>query len=107
MALIRYTTPVIAFNFDDVNVTEITSAYLTVKQLGQVIIERDLTTAEVAHTDSINALAWLLTQTETGKLSKALNVQICCDWLLSNGLRGRSNILSLSVEDSGKNEVIS
>ena len=112
MPIIRYTTPTLKFTFSDIDVTNITSAYLVIKQSGRAIIERDLTTANVVHsvlsrdgTETENYLSWLLTQTETSKLGKT-NCTIYCDWKLQDGTRGRSHLLSTAVEDSGKQEVI-
>ena len=104
--LIRYTTPTVQFTFSDIDVTEITESYLIIKQGGKVIIERDLTTADVVHTAQANYLAWTLTQAETASLTKSFTAQIYCDWKLQDGTRGRSATKSATVQESGKLEVI-
>ena len=110
MPIIRYTTPTIRFEFSDINVTDISVAYLTFRQGNQVVIERDLSTAEVVHTEdgqtvTANYISWTLEQTETKNLSKMTAI-IYCDWKLSDGTRGRSHKLSTPVEDTGKQEII-
>ena len=110
MPIIRYTTPTLKFEYSDVNVTDITDAILSLKQLNSTIIERDLTTATVVHetvgSTTVNYISWTLTQLETSKLPKGTTVQIYCDWKLEDGTRGRSKVLSEPVEDTGKQAVI-
>ena len=110
MAIIRYTTPTLKFEYSDIDVTDITDAFLCLKQLNKTIIERDLTTATVVHETvgqtTANYISWTLTQTETAKLPRGTAVQIYCDWKLDDGTRGRSHLLTMPVEDSGKQEVI-
>jgi len=106
MPIIRYTTPTIRFEFSEIDVTDIAVAWLVIKQGGQTVIERSLDTAEVIHTQNSDSLSWTLTQVETKNLSKALGVQIYCDWKLQDGTRGRSHVKAESVEETGKQEVI-
>lgn len=102
MAIIRGTTPTIKFTFSQVQATNITVAYLVIKQVGRPIIERDISTA----TRESDKLSWTLEQAETLKLSKGTKADVYCDWKLQDGTRGRSNVVSEAVEDSGKVEVI-
>ena len=112
MPIIRYTTPTIQFKFSTVSVTDITVAYLVIKQGGRAVIERDLTTATIVHTTNgqnvvtENYLQWKLTQEETKKLSKNLDATIYCDWKLSDGTRGLSHVKQDTVDDCGKEEVL-
>ncbi len=101
MPIIRYTTPTIKFTFSDISVNNITTAYLIVKQNGRTVIERDLSSASVEE----GVISWSLAQVETGKLSKT-NATIYCDWKLRDGTRGRSNVATEAIEESGKSEVI-
>lgn len=101
MPIIRYTTPTIKFTFSEIDVSRIVTAYLVIKQNGRTVIERDLSSAGVDE----GQISWSLAQVETGKLSKT-NATIYCDWLLRDGTRGRSNLKTEAVEDSGKSEVI-
>ena len=105
MAIIRYTTPTIKFTFSEIDITDITVAFLVIKQNDKTAIERDISSAVVTNTQAESSLAWTLTQEETKKLSKA-NVSIYCDWKLRDGTRGRSHVKTDSVEDTGKQEVI-
>ena len=102
MALIRCTTPTIIFTFREVTISEIEYAYLRIKQNNEDIIERDLNTA----TTGADFISWKLTQAETLGLSPYFKAKIYCDWILADGTRGRSNVLSECVENSGVNEVM-
>lgn len=101
MTIIRGTTPVISFVFSEVNAADITVAILTIKQSGETIIEKDLDTA----TRDETGISWQLSQAETLSLSYVPAV-VACDWKLATGVRGRSNVVTATVEASGKNEVI-
>ena len=105
MAVIRYTTPTFIFEFQTIQVSDITDAYFVVKQWDNTVIEKDLTSATV-DTDA-NTLSWTLTQAEAGLLTTGKRYSAMCDWLTSSGTRGRSKVLEGSVENSGVNEVIS
>lgn len=105
MAVIRYTTPTFIFEFQTIQVSDITDAYFVVKQWDNAVITKDLTSATVDTTN--NRLSWTLTQAEAGLLSTGKRYAAMCDWLTSGGTRGRSKVLEGSIENSGKNEVIS
>lgn len=100
-AIVRGTTPIIRFNFSDIRVSDIQVAYLVIKQ-GAQKLEKDITEATI----DTNSIRWSLTQQETLGLSPRRDVTIVCDWRLGNGIRGRSEELTASVEEPGKNEVI-
>ena len=102
MALIRGTTPTIVFTFKEVSISDIEYAYLRIKQRDTDIIERDITTATTGN----DFISWKLTQAETLGLSTYTPAKIYCDWLLDDGTRGRSNVLSETVENSGIDEVL-
>lgn len=103
-SIIRGTTPTIIFKFDQINASDITKAYLFVKQDVKTKIERDLSTATINAED--NQLEWTITQEESLSLTIGAATYIGCDWLLNNETRGRSKVLRCEVEPSGKNEVI-
>lgn len=106
MAIIRWTTPTFEFPFDeDIDVSDIDSAYLVLKQWGNTIVSKDITEATIDTTT--NTVSWTLTQAETGLIANGKKCEAMCDWLLSDGTRGRSDVVPYSVEDSGINEVIS
>lgn len=100
--IIRGTTPTIKFTYEDITVSDITKAILTLKQRNTVVIEKDLTQATIGEDD----LAWRLSQEESLSLASKVDVTILCDWLLLDGTRGRSKSLTTAVGDPGKNEVI-
>ena len=100
--IIRGTTPTIEFTYSDIAVSDITTAYLVIRQSGLSVIEKPISDATIGET----SLSWELTQEETLQLNGARNAQIVCDWVLASGVRGRSNILTVDVGEPGKNEVI-
>ena len=105
-SVIRWTTPTFEFPFDeDIDVSDIDSAYLVLKQWRNTIVSKDITEANI-DTDA-NTISWTLTQAETGLIANGKKCEVMCDWLLSDGTRGRSGVAPYSVEDSGINEVIS
>lgn len=68
----RGTTAVIEYKFKTIDVSTITSCYLTIKQ-GDVEIEKDLSDATMDTTD--NTLSWKLTQAETLGLNASKEVE--------------------------------
>lgn len=70
----RGTTPTIGFTFGTTDVNDITVAYLTVKQGGTVIAEKDLSEATVGN----DAIVWELAQTDTLKIVDDVIVEIQC-----------------------------
>lgn len=101
MPIIRFTTPTLKFTFSEINVADIATAYLVIKQNDRTVLERGLDSA----TADESSLSWTLTQEETGKLCKT-DTSIVCDWKLLDGTRGRSKVKTEKVVNSGKNEVI-
>ena len=99
--IIRGTTPTIIYTFDTVNVSDITSACLTIEQSGKIVVEKSLNDATVGE----KTLLWTLTQTETLDFAKG-NAQAMCNWLLANGTRGASKQMSITFEKNQKNEVM-
>lgn len=101
--IIRGTTPTITFQYSDITVSDLDSAILTLKQSGNTVIQRDISTA-VVDTEN-NILSWVLTQEETLSLSSQTTT-IVCDWLLTTGVRGRSQALTASIGQPAVDEVI-
>ena len=97
-AIIRGTTPTLKYTFNDVQVTNITTAYLTIKIDNEPThnIEKDLSTATV----EAKAISWKLTQTET--LSFGNNINVMLNWKMSDGTRGASEKTSILVSDNYK-----
>ena len=103
-SIIRGTTPTIRFTFQAVNVANITTAYMTVKQLAADVITREIDTAYIDATN--NSIEWELTQEETLRLGIGRNACVMCDWKTADGVRGRSKVAEYMIAPSGKNEVI-
>lgn len=101
MPIIRYTTPTLKFTFSEIDVADISTAFLVIKQNDRTVLERGMDSATAAE----SSLSWTLTQEETGSLCKS-EVSIVCDWKLNDGTRGRSKVKTEKVVNSGKNEVI-
>lgn len=101
MPIIRYTTPTLKFTFSEINVADISTAFLILKQNDRTVLERGMDSATIAE----SSLSWTLTQEETGSLCKT-ETTIVCDWKLNDGTRGRSRVKTEKVINSGKNEVI-
>lgn len=100
--IIRGTTPTIQFTYNDITVSDITVAILSMKQKKQTVIEKDLTEATVGQ----KSLSWTLTQEETLSLTPGQDVTIVCDWKLASGVRGRSKTFTTPAGEPGKDEVI-
>lgn len=99
--IIRGTTPTIEFTFKEVAVENISTAILSFKQNGTVLIEKDLDDA----TAGAKSLSWILTQEECltmnyGKATVMLN------WLLADHTRGASNEYIIEIVANHINEVI-
>lgn len=99
--VIRATTPTVTYKFNVIDVADIVTAYLTIKQSGSTIIEKDLNDATVGK----DTLSWTFTQAETiqmaqGKISCMLN------WLTEDGTRGASDKSVIIIDSNYKDEVI-
>jgi len=102
--IVKGTTPTIEYFFNEIKATDITSAYLTVKESGKDVIERDISTSTVD--SEANSISWTLMQEETLPLNPGGTVIFFFDWLLVDGTRGRGEIAKFVVSPTGKNEVI-
>lgn len=99
--IVRGTTPTIEFTFTQIDPSDITVAYLALKQNSQTVVEKSITDATVTS----ESVMFTLAQEDTLKLTRDSGV-ITLDWKTANGVRGRSNALEFKVEDPAKNEVI-
>ena len=101
--IVRGTTPTIKYTFDKVNAADIVTAYLTIKQNGELLLEKTLNDADV-DTES-NTLFWRFTQQET--LSIGLGeITVMANWKSQDGTRGASRKISVLIMDNDKDEVI-
>ena len=94
------TTPTIQYTFKEVEIPNITEAYLTIMSGGEVVMEKDLTTATIGE----DYLAWTLTQEETLNLTSTAYMML--NWLLADGTRGASAKTTVLMDANFKNEVI-
>lgn len=99
--IIRGTTPTITYEFKNIDVSDITVAYLTIKQANEILVEKTLADATVGE----DSLSWELTQEDTLGLQVG-NASPMVNWKLSNGMRGASQRASIGILDNHKNEVI-
>lgn len=100
-SIIRGTTPTIEYKFDCVSVNDIVTAYLTIKQRGEVVIQKDLSQAIIGE----NSLSYRLSQEET--LSLALGkIDMMHNFVLNDGTRGASEEIEVAIIRNHKNEVI-
>lgn len=99
--LIKGTTPTFQFTFDVIDPSDITSAYLTVKQGGAIVLEKDISSAVVGD----GTISWQLTQYDTLHFSLG-KITVMLNWLTENGIRGATPEKVILVEDNHKDEVI-
>ena len=99
--IIRGTTPTIEFTFSQIDVSNLMAAIMTIKQSGEIVIEKDLSDAEVGEA----SVAWELTQAECLELV-AGNCRIMLNWLLNDETRGASNEYSVDIVPNHIAEVI-
>ena len=99
--IIRGTTPTIEFKFKQIDVANLTTAILTIKQNGTVIIEKDKTAATIGE----DSVSWELSQEECLSLNYGRST-IMINWLLQDGTRGASNEYSVDIVQNHIPEVI-
>lgn len=98
--IIRGTTPTITFTFDTVEVSNITTAVLTVKKNNSVLVELNKSTATVDE----GTLSWKLSQENT--LAVEGKAEIMLNWVTADGVRGASKTLAVDFKPNHKNQVI-
>lgn len=99
--IIRGTTPTIEFTFKVVDVTSINTAVMTIKQGGQIVVEKDKSTATIGD----DSLSWTLSQEDSLSLGCGL-VRVMLNWVLADGTRGASDNNGVEMLPNHKNEVI-
>ena len=92
--IVRGTTPPIRFTFKEVKPSEMTEAYLTIRQRSKEI-ERGMDDATILE----DAIEWVLTQEETLSLEENRPVKIQCRYKFSDGSAGASRIYEEPVYD--------
>lgn len=101
-SIIRGTTPLVKFTFSKVQPSEISTAFLVVKQDDRTVFEKALSDAIVG----TNTIAWRLQQADTLKLVPKKNATLTCDWRTAANIRSKSHTLAALVENGGKDEII-
>lgn len=99
-AIIKGTTPTIIYTFNEISVSNITAAVLTIKNGSSIIIEEDLSSATVGE----KSLSWKLSQEES--LAASGNAEMMINWVLVDGTRGASKTTSVTFAPNHKEEVI-
>lgn len=98
----NYTTPTITFDsFQTVSPSDFSEAYLTIKQCGSIILEKELSDMTVTDT----SIAYSMTQEESALLGHK-RAKIELTWKTTSGKRGVSpeyEVLGVAVQ---KSEVI-
>ena len=100
--LVRGTTPLIIYTFETVSPSDLSSAYLILKQNGEEKIRKSLENCTLGNM----TLTWTLTQEETLSLVAGASCLICLDWVKEDGTRGVGKTTQVSVSSSAINEVI-
>lgn len=90
--IVAGTTPTITYRFTKVRPSDITSAVLTVKRRGVIVLAKSLETAMVTE----DAISWTLTQENTFALGIG-TVEIMFNWLDVNGKRGIGKTVTANV----------
>lgn len=96
--IIRGTTPTLKYIFKSVQVSDISTAYLTIK--AKTNIEKTLEEATVG----TNYISWTLTQAETLSFGDSITAMV--NWKLNDGTRGASAKKTIIIEDNLKVVVI-
>ena len=79
------TTPTITYKFKIVSPSDFRTCILTIKCNGQILIEKNISDAEIG-TDSVS---WTLSQSETLTLGTK-TAKMMCNWVTRDGTRGAS-----------------
>lgn len=99
MSIIRGTTPTIRYTFRVVDPSKIVVAYLTMKQCGSIVVERDISTM----TTGTGYVEWQLTQAETLELiSNNAPVDIQLRYRTQDGKAYASNHVKESIIEINK-----
>ena len=99
-AIIKGTTPTIIYTFNEITVSNIVTAVLTIKNGSTITIEKTLEVATVGE----NSLSWKLSQEES--LAVSGNAEMMINWVLGDGTRGASKTTSVTFAPNHKEEVI-
>lgn len=95
------TTPTIIYKFKIISPADLTKAILTIKSMGQIILEKTLADAIVGE----DSLSWTLTQQETLSIGTR-SCKMMLNWVTADGTRGASAETVIMGVTNHKSEVI-
>ena len=95
------TTPTIIYKFKVVSPADLTKAILTIKSMGQIILEKTLADATAGE----DSLSWTLTQQETLSIGTR-SCKMMLNWVTQDGTRGASAETVILGVTNHKSEVI-
>ena len=99
--IVAGTTPVIEYTFRSVVPSDITSAELTIKKDGVIIVRKDLSDAIVLN----DKISFLLSQSDTLKLGVG-NAEAMLNWLDNNGICGVGETEIFKIVPNHRREVM-
>ena len=102
--IVRGTTPTIKYKANQVDVSDVSEAYLTFLQFGTKKFEKELSSATVDSEDQ--NISWKLTQVETLSLSEGTDAEIHCKVKLDDGTVFEATQITVTIGKTGKNEAI-
>lgn len=102
--IVRGTTPTIVFTFSDIDIGDIESFYAVIRQCGSTLLTIGIDDERVEMWDG--NIYILLKQEDTLLLNPSLFGTIVLDWVLYDGMRGRSKECQFSVDNPAVNVVI-
>lgn len=100
--IVRGTTPTIRYTFKTIDPSTIVTAYLTMTQGTEVVLEKDIEDATVGDA----YIQWSLTQEETLALSPKMDAEYECRYKLNDGSAFVTKRSHESVQDVKKDGVI-
>ena len=95
------TTPTITYKFKIVSPADFSTAILTIKCNGQLILEKNLADASMGE----NTLSWTLTQEETLAIGTRI-AKMMLNWVTHSGKRGASEETTIAGIQNHVREVI-
>lgn len=100
----RGTTPTIRYSFSKVSVSDIIECYLTIMQNGELLFEKDLSSAVVDSEEEV--ISWKLTQEETLMFDTNGRLQMQIRYKLTGGEAYASKVVEESAYRILKDGVI-
>lgn len=99
--IVNYTTPTITWSFSTVTPSDISEAYLTVEQGGEIILEKELSDMTVGE----DSISYTMAQAESALIGTK-SATVVLNWKLEDGTRGVGETLKILGARNPKDEVI-